>query len=302
MPRFNAQLLEGVEVMAALVEARSFGGAGEALNMSQSGVSRAIARLEARLGIRLFERTTRAVRLTDEGRRYHDQVMPLLAALEDATHATRGAASAVRGRLRVNVDAFISRLLAGPRLATFLDAHPELELEFITRDALGDMVGDGFDLAIRFGHPPSSTLVARKLLESRILTVAAPAYLARHGPPATPQELASPNHRCIHFRDPLTGRPFPWEFHRRRRKILVDVPARLTVSDADAYQRLCVAGLGVAQMLALAGEPLIAQKQLVQLFPDWTDERFPLYAFHPSRHHVPAKTRALLDFVVGLAD
>lgn len=300
MTETGTQLLEGLAVMAAVVDARSFVKAGEALDMSPSGVSRAVARLEARLGIRLFERTTRSVRLTDEGRRFHEQVMPLIAALQDATADAQGGAAAVRGRLRVNVDPFFSRLILGPALGGFLERHPALEVELRTRDDLGDLVGDGFDLALRFGHPQPSSLVARKLLDLRVFTVASPAYLKRFGHPVHPQELASGGHRCIQFRDPATGRAFPWEFHRGRRKIVLQTQGALTVNDAGTLQSACEAGYGIAQMFALPQDPLFAGKRLVTLFPDWSDERFPLYAYHPSRHHVPAKTRAMLDFVVGL--
>ena len=300
MAEIGTQLLEGLAVMAAVVDARSFNGAGEALDMSQSGVSRAVARLEARLGIRLFERTTRSVRLTDEGRRFHEQVMPLIAALQDATDYAQGGAAAIRGRLRVNVDPFFSRLILGPALGGFLESHPELEVELRTRDDLGDLVGDGFDLALRFGHPQPSSLVARKLLDARVLTVASPRYLKRFGRPAHPQELENGHHRCIQFRDPASGRAFPWEFHQKRRRIVLSTPGALTVNDAGTLQSVCEAGYGIAQMFALPQDPLLADKRLATLFPDWSDERFPLYAYHPSRHHVPAKTRAMLDFVVGL--
>ncbi len=300
MAEIGTQLLEGLAVMAAVVDARSFNGAGEALDMSQSGVSRAVARLEARLGIRLFERTTRSVRLTDEGRRFHEQVMPLIAALQEATADAQGGATAIRGRLRVNVDPFFSRLILGPALGDFLERHPALEVELRTRDELGDLVGDGFDLALRFGHPQPSSLVARKLLDARVLTVASPRYLKRFGNPAHPQELGDGRHRCIQFRDPATGRAFPWEFHQKRKKIVLATPGALTVNDAGTLQSVCEAGYGIAQMFALPQDPLLADKRLVNLFPDWSDERFPLYAYHPSRHHVPAKTRAMLDFVVAL--
>ena len=299
MAETGTQLLEGLAVMAAVVDARSFVRAGESLDMSQSGVSRAVARLESRLGIRLFERTTRSVRLTDEGRRFHEQVMPLIAALQEATADAQGGAAAIRGRLRVNVDPFFSRLILGPALGGFLERHPGLDVELRTRDDLGDIVGDGFDLALRFGHPQPSSLVARKLLDLRVFTVAAPAYLKRFGHPTHPRELQA-GHRCIQFRDPATGRAFAWEFHQGRRKIVLDTPGALTVNDAGTLQSVCEAGYGIAQMFALAQDPLLAGKRLVTLFPDWSDERFPLYAYHPSRHHVPAKTRAMLDFVVGL--
>ena len=300
MTEIGAQLLEGVDVMAAVVDARSFGGAGEALDMSQSGVSRAVARLEARLGIRLFERTTRSVRLTDEGRRFYDQVMPLVGALQEATTNASAGAAAIRGRLRVNVDPFFSRLILGPALGAFLEAHPALEVELRTRDDLGDLVGDGFDLALRFGHPQASSLVGRKLLDLHVVTMAAPAYLKRFGRPAHPRELEGRHHRCIQFCDPATGRAFPWEFHSGRRKIVLATPGALTVNDAGTLQSVCEAGYGIAQMFALPADPLLAGRRLVTLFPEWSDERFPLYAYHPSRHHVPAKTRAMLDFVAGL--
>ena len=300
MTGFGSQLLEGVDVMAAVVDARSFGGAGEALDMSQSGVSRSIARLEARLGIRLFERTTRSVRLTDEGRRFHDQVMPLVAALQEATANAQGGATRIRGRLRVNVDPFFSRLILGPALGGFLERHPDLEVELRTRDDLGDLVGDGFDLALRFGHPQPSSLVARKLLDLRVLTVAAPSYLKRFGRPAHPQELEAGHHRCIQFRDPATGRAFAWEFHQRRKKLVIAAAGSLTVNDAGTLQSACEAGYGIAQMFVLPQDPVLAHGRLVNLFADWPDERFPLYAYHPSRHHVPAKTRAMLDFVASL--
>ncbi len=296
----TSQLLEGIDVMLAIVDARSFGRAGEALGLSQSGVSRAVARLEARLGLRLFERTTRSVRLTDEGRRFHAQVVPLLGALQDATADAQDGATAVRGRLRVNVDPFFSRLVLGPALGGFLERHPGLDVELRTRDDLGDLVGDGFDLALRFGHPQPSSLVARKLLDLRVLTVAAPSYLKRFGTPAHPRDLEGGAHRCIQFRDPATGRAFPWEFHKGRRKIALQTPGALTVNDAGTLQSVCEAGYGIAQMFALPADPVTSGKRLVTLFPDWADERFPLYAYHPSRHHVPAKTRAMLDFVVGL--
>jgi DNA-binding transcriptional LysR family regulator len=156
MARFDERMLNGMSVFAAIVQARSFAAAGDLLNMSQPGVSRAVARLEARLGIRLFDRTTRSVSLTDEGRRFYEQVTPLMAGLEEAAATAAGGATAVRGRLRINVDPLFSRLILGPRLGEFLYRYPELQVELITRDQLGDMVAEGFDLGVRFGELASS--------------------------------------------------------------------------------------------------------------------------------------------------
>ena len=300
MRALSSRLLEGVDVMAAVVDARSFGGAAEVLDMSQSGVSRAIARLETRLGIRVFERTTRSVRLTDEGRSFYEEVMPLIDALAEATGSAASDAQKVRGRLRVNVDPLFAILILGPRLGAFMDSHPELEMELRSKEDLGDLIADGFDIAIRFGHPQPSSLVARKLLDTRVLAMASPAYLERFGHPKDPMELETSDHRCILFREPVTGRPFAWEFHQRRKKVTVKPQGMLTVNDPGTVYSTCLAGLGIAQLFELGIEEYTSSRQLVQLFPDWSEQRFPLYAYYPSRHHVPAKTRALLDFVAGL--
>jgi len=295
---FDEKILNGMSVLAAIVDHGSFVRAGETLNMSQSGISRSIGRLEARLGIRLLDRTTRSVSLTDEGRQFYQQVMPLLLGLEEAAATATGGAAVVRGRLRVNVDPFFSRLILGPRLGAFVNQHPELQLELVTRDQLGDMVADGFDLAIRFDQPRISTLVARKLLDTRIVTVASPAYVKHYGRPQTPQQLV--DHTCIEFRDPESGRPFTWEFCRQTERISVDTAGRLTVNDVQTMHSVCLAGYGIAQVMELGAEALLAEGHLVDLFPDWPDDRFPLYAVYPSRYHPPAKIRAFLDFVISI--
>jgi DNA-binding transcriptional LysR family regulator len=297
---FDERILNGMGVLTAIVDCGSFAAAGVALDMSQSGVSRSVARLEARLGIRLFERTTRSVTLTDEGRRFYEQIVPLLGGLEEAAASAAQGTTAVRGRLRVNMDPFFSRLVLGPRLGEFIDKHPDLQLELVTRDQLGDMVADGFDVAIRFGDPPATTLAARKLLDTHILTVAAPSYLKKHGKPANPGELEDGRHTCIKFRDPLTGYPFNWEFRRGRKKLALTPPGRLTVNDVGTLHSACIAGQGIAQILALGAESLLASGKLIELFPDWGDEVYPLHALYPSRHHPPAKVRAFLDLIMSL--
>lgn len=200
----------------------------------------------------------------------------------------------MRGRLRINVDAYFSRLMLAPHLGGFLKRYPEINLELMTRDAIGDLVADGFDIAVRFGEPPSSTLVARKFLETRILTVAAPSYLAAHGRPQRPIDLT--RHACIQYRDPWTGRPFEWEFHRGRKVVPVDVQGPLLVNDVETMLSACIAGAGIAQIMAIGVQALLDGGQLIELFPNWPDERFPLYAFHASRRHPPAKVRAFIDF------
>lgn len=297
---FDERILNGMSVLSAVVESGSFAGAGEILDMSQSGVSRAIARLEGRLGIRVFDRTTRVVTLTDEGRRLYEQVIPLLSGLEEAAASAAQGATAVRGRLRVTVDPFFSRWVLGPQLGSFLNQYPELRLELITRDQLGDMVADGFDLAVRFGPPAASTLVARKLMDTRIVTVASPEYISQYGRPLSPKDLENGKHACLQYRNPVTGRAFEWEFHKGKERVVINTQGQLMVNDVGTLQSICLAGHVIAQAMEFGVRRLVDDGKLIDLFPDWPDERFPLYALYPSRHHLPAKTRAFLDFISGL--
>jgi DNA-binding transcriptional LysR family regulator len=298
---FDSRLLSGIGVLAAVVEAGSFARAAAALGLTQSGVSRAVARLEQRVGVRIFDRTARAVKLTDEGRCFYEQVAPLLDGIEEAATLAGSSRAAVRGRLRVNVDATFARLVLAPRLGAFLAAHPDLSLVLVVRDHLGDLVAEGFDIALRFGEPEPSALVARLLLRTRVLTCAAPSYLEARGRPARPEDLASDPHECILFLDPRTARPFGWEFRRDAEVMEVPVSGRLIVNDGATLLGACLAGHGVAQIFEIGLSEMLASGELVDLFPAWPGERFPLYAFHPSRHLVPAKVRAFLDFVLAIA-
>lgn len=297
---FDGRILSGVSVLAAVVEGGSFVKAAALIGITDSGVSRAIGRLEARLGVRLLDRTTRAVALTDEGRRFYEAVKPHLAGIEDAAAIASGAVSAVRGRLKVDIDPFFLPLVLAGRLGEFCDRHPELAIEFVTSERVGDLVSEGIDLAIRFGRPRFATLVARKLIEAPILTVAAPRYIERHGRPDHPSELA--RHRCLQFLDPHTGRPFEWEFVRGREVIEVPTSGPLTFTDPKSMLEECVAGSGIAQVIGWGVRELLASGGLIDLFPDWHGERFPLFAFHPSRKHPPAKVRAFVEFCVEVVE
>jgi DNA-binding transcriptional LysR family regulator len=293
---FDGRLVANVGVLAAIVEGGSFARAADALGLSPSGVSRAVARLEARVGVRLLDRTTRSVALTDEGRRLYGEVGPLLSGIEDAFTQTAGSSAAVRGRLRVNVDGFFSRMMLAPHTGRFLDLYPETSLELITREQLGDLVGEGFDIAVRFGQPPSSSLVARKLLETRTVTVASPSYLAKRGRPTKPSELAA--HECIQVLNSLTGEPLgDWEYRRGRKIEAVRTAGRLLVTEFGAMLGACLAGVGIARVKAVGVRDLLDKGLLVELFPDWHGEAFPLYALYPSRHLPAAKVRAFIDFV-----
>jgi DNA-binding transcriptional LysR family regulator len=291
---FDARILTGVGVLAAVVEAGNFARAGEALGLTPSGVSRAIARLEARVGVRLFDRTPRSATLTEEGRHFHNHVIPLLASIEDVANEAGGAAATVSGKLRVNADPWFARMVLAPNLQRFLGQYPLLSVDLIVSNHREEMMS-GVDVAIRFGPSDAASLVARKILETRVLTCAAPAYLERRGMPATPRDLV--DHETILFRNPQTGLPFTWGFGRSGDEFEVDVRGRVMTDDPSTAVEACLAGQGIFQSLELGLGRWLDCGQLVQILADWSDEVWPLYAYHPSRHLPPAKVRAFLDFV-----
>jgi DNA-binding transcriptional LysR family regulator len=294
---FDGRLLSGVTVLAAVAEAGSFVRAADALGLSTSGVSRAISRLEARVSARLLDRTTRSLTLTDQGRQFYESIQPHLEGIEAAAVVASGSTNVVRGRLRVNVDPFFARYSLAAALTSFLDRYPDLSLELIMRDDVGDLVADGFDLAVRFGQPPGGSLIARKLIDTRVLTVASPDYIARHGRPAHPDELDG--HKRILFYNPITRRPFEWEFWRKDEVVVITPSGRLLVSDVGAMVGACAAGAGIAQILAIGTEELMRRGDLIDLFPDWPGELFPLYALYPSRRHLAAKVRIFVEFCLS---
>jgi len=295
---FDARLLGGLSVFSAVVETGSFVGAGASLGLTQSGVSRSIQRLEERLNARLFVRSPRAVTLTGEGRRFYEDVKPLLGHLEEAADRISGASSSVRGLLRINVDATFARLVIGAQIGKFMDLHPALSVEVCVRSELGDLIGEGFDAALRFGEPAPSALIARRIARTRVITCAAPAYLKRRGRPSAPADLKTGGHECLLFSDPLTGRPFPWEFHRGRKVMTVPVSGRLTFDDGMTHLAACLAGSGVAQVFDLGVAEHLEAGRLAHLLPDWSDEMFPLFIYFPSSHYIPGKVRAFQTFVM----
>jgi DNA-binding transcriptional LysR family regulator len=291
---FDGRLLAGVGVLAAVVESGSFTGAAASLALSASGVSCAVSRLEERLGVRLLDRTTRALRLTDEGKRFYALAAPHLDAIADAASVAGKSSTYVRGNLRASVNSIIAQSLLGPRMAEFVERFPDLHLELLPSLEAGDLVSEGIDVAIRFGPQPSSALSTRLLLCTRVMTVAAPSYLAKRGRPTAPTDLE--RHSCIQFTNPLTGSPFDWEFRHGKQVLPVATSGPLLMTDVATMVAACAAGAGIAQLLAISAQPLLASGHLIELFPDWPDETFPLYAMHPSRRLAPRKVATFIDF------
>ncbi|MGY2799698.1 DNA-binding transcriptional LysR family regulator [Ewingella americana] len=294
----DGRLLSGMSILATVVEAGNFSRAGEVLGLSTSGVSRAITRLEDRMGIRLLDRTTRTLRLTSEGASLYERAVPHLQSIEEAANYISGAAVAVRGALRVSLNPIFAKYLLAPKMTLLQERFPGLVLTVIQQPDMGDLVADGIDVAVRFGPQPPSTMTSRLLLKDRVLTVASPAYLAKHGKPQHPEELIQ--HNCIQYIDPRSGKPFTWEFHRGREILPVETKGQLITSDVDTMLQACLNGAGIAQPLGISVEQWLKRGELVELFPDWPDEVYPLYIARPSRRLAPAAVEAFIHFCLEI--
>ncbi len=295
--KFDEQTLSDANVFVAVVRCRSFASAARSLNLSQSVASRAVSRLEKRLGVRVLDRTTRSVSLTDEGRGLLERLEPLLQGFQEAFTSVAEEQSRVRGRLRVKMHPTLAHVITGRQLKSFLENYPDLSVELISSDKLGDLVGEGIDVALYVGELPSSSLIAKRLLDTRVITAAAPAYLAEHGTISHPSDLLKERHTLIDYRNPETGRPFQWEYYRGRKIVKIATPGRLIVSDMVSLHSICAAGWGIAQVLEVAVKPMLETGALIELLPEWGDERFPIHAIYPSRNYIPPKVRVFLDFV-----
>jgi DNA-binding transcriptional LysR family regulator len=226
-----------------------------------------------------------------------ERLGPLLQGFEDAFASIAEERSKVRGRLRVKMHPTLAHVINGKQLKAFLENYSELSVELISSDKLGDVVGEGIDIALHVGELPSSSLIAKKLLDTRVITVAAPAYIAKHAKIAHPSDLQKQEHTLIGYRNPETGRTFQWEYHRGRAIEKIATPERLIVSDIVNLHSICVAGWGIAQVLEVAVKPMLETGALVKLLPEWGDERYPIHAVYPSRNYVPPKVRVFIDFV-----
>jgi DNA-binding transcriptional LysR family regulator len=294
----SSRLLGGVVTFVAVVDAGSFRGAARLLGITPSGVSRGVSRLEGQLGVRLFNRHPRAIALTDEGQRFHDEVRPLVDGITYAAETAYAASGHVMGRLRVQACPPFGHHVLAPNLHPFLERHPALSIEIEVRDRLGDLIGESFDVAVRFGEPEPSSLVVRKIADTEVLTCAAPSYIAEHGVPNTPLDLL--DHQCIHLRFPGSGRIFKWEFLIDGSWQRLPVKSRMVVNDSPSLLAACLSGQGIAQPLELYSRAALRSGKLVRILPEWNQEHYPLYAYLPSRRHPPAKVRVFLSFIEQL--
>lgn len=285
--------LAALSAFVQSAETGSFVAAGRQLGLSASAVGKAVARLEQRLDVRLFHRNTRNMTLTEEGRIFLDRCRRIFEEVEAAEAELAQASRTPRGRLRVSLP--LVGMLLTPILANFMRAYPEVRLDLDFTDRLVDVVEEGFDVVIRTGRPSDSRLMSRNIGQFRLLIVASPAYLERHGLPRDPQDLA--HHRCLHQRSPTTGKLRPWPFARSGASETVDLPEAMTATAIDPLICLAVEGLGIACLPPFAVQNEIRGGRLVSLLEDHVVEIDQFNVLWPSGRQLTPKVRALVDFL-----
>lgn len=282
-------------VFTRVVEHGGFTAAARKLGMSVSAITKTIARLESELGIQLLNRTTRQLSTTDYGQEFYQRSVRILADLEEAETVVRAGSVAPRGRVRVVVPLSFGRITLIPELPTFLARYPEIALDLNFSDQGLDLIGEGYDVAVRTGHITDSSLTARRLISSSsMLTVAAPRYLKEHGTPTTPADLK--DHNC------LVGRFGPeWPFREKNgRNITVRVRGNVVIHSGDALREAVVAGIGIAQ-----GTHWLLRKDLEigavkPVLSAYAPDGAPISVLYPANRFLPAKVRVFIDFLIEI--
>lgn len=295
MDRINA-----MQAFARVVETGSFTKAADTLNMSKTSVTQLVQQLEARLRVRLLNRTTRKVNVTADGAAYYERVIRLLADIDDAETSLSSASTAPRGRLRVDVPSPLARLLLIPALPGFYARYPDIQLTLGVSDRIVDIIEENVDCVVRGGEITDQSLVARHVGDLKLGVYATPGYLQRAGTPLHPRELEEGPHRTIGYLWFRTGKALPLVLQQGEDRLEVQGRSALTVDDGNAYLAAGLAGLGVLWLPHYMAKPHLASGELVPLFEDWQLAPMPLYLAFPPNRHVSAKLRLFVDWVMEL--
>lgn len=287
-----------IELFCKAAELGGFSAAAESLGLTPASVSRSIKRLEERLGVRLFSRTTRNVRLTSEGELYWQQCQQALEQIAEAERAITGNQKVPSGVLRISVGTLYANYRLLPHLQHFTEAYPQIELELSLSNRVVDIVDEGYDLAIRIGTPQDSRLIAHKLEDATVGVFATPDYLARRGVPHSLDDLA--NHDCLQFVLPTTGRAMPWIFTAPDGKEFdYTFRSRLRLLD-DAFG--CIswgnAGGGLFQTYHFIAGPAVVRGELVEVLQPYGGRSRQFSVTYPQNRHLSARVRAFVDFIL----
>jgi DNA-binding transcriptional LysR family regulator len=285
--------LEAMNTFVVVCEAGGFAAAARRLDLSPSAVTRAVGQLEERLGVRLLERSTRSMRLTDVGQRYLERSRRVLAEVEEAEEAVHGERAQPRGRLVVSAPQVFGRLHVSPLFSTFLLRHPQLTGELILSDRYLNLIEDGVDAAVRIGPLPDSSLIARRVGQVRRILVASPAYLERKGAPSSPAGLE--DHDLVAIPE-IAGRS-EWRFEQDGAEVRVAIEPRLVTSSVDAALWHTLQDGGLAVVLSYQAQDLVRQGRLQLVMPEWEPPARPIHLIHAGSRLLSAKVRAFSDMI-----
>jgi DNA-binding transcriptional LysR family regulator len=281
----------------AIARHRSFRAASVELGVSASALSHAMRNIEDRLGLRLFNRTTRSVALTEAGGRLFTRITPAFRDISDALDDLNTFRGKPAGTLRLNTARQAAHLVLLPLVTTFLRAYPDVKVELATDDALVDMVSAGFDAGIRFGETIAADMIAVPIgPRHRFAVVASPDYFKDRKKPVTPHDLSTLP--CIRFRF-TSGNYYRWEFERGGMDIAIEVDGPLTLNDQDLMLQAALDGVGLAYVFEAQATNLIKQKKLVRVLADWCPAYPGFFLYYPSRRQLPSALRAFIDFTRG---
>ena len=290
--------LREMEMFVRVVEAGSFSAAARDLNMGQPAVSKMIANLEQRLGVRLLVRSTRRLSPTEAGLAFYERALRAIAEADEAEAAARGAGAGLEGRLRISTPVTFARLHVVPKVGAFLDAHPKLRLELVMEDRNIDLLAENIDAGLLLGALNDSALTARKLAQADRLVVGSPAYLARRGVPTTPADLVE--HDAIIYGQSSGGQE--WLFRRGTSELGVRLQARLTISAAEGVREAVLTGQGFAISSRWMFAPELASGEVVPVLEEWSLPPMELWVIYPSGRLTSAKARAFVRWFEKIID
>ncbi|MGK4475792.1 LysR family transcriptional regulator [Aeromonas molluscorum] len=289
--------LGAMEIFVLVVETGSFSAAARRLNLGQPAVSKIVAQLEARLGVRLLLRSTRRLTPTEAGEAYYISAQRALEDIKEAEAQVQASGLGLSGRLRISAPVTFARVHIIPHLDRLLAAHPQLEIDIVLNDRNVDLIAEGIDVALRLGDLDDSGLVARKLSRCQMKVLATPDYFRTMGKPGTPQEIL--HHQVVVY-SLRQGGGQRWLFRRAEEQVQLTTRGRLTVSAAEGLRAAILAGLGLAITSEWMFAPELARGEVVTVLDDWQLPALDLWAIYPSGRLMSAKARAFVDFVAAL--
>jgi DNA-binding transcriptional LysR family regulator len=291
--------LAAMRAFVRVVEAGSFTRAAASLETPKPTVTKLIQTLEQHLRTKLLNRTTRRVTVTPDGAAYYERAVQLIADVDELDGSMTAAQSRPKGKLRIDMSGAVAQLLVIPALPGFFETYPDIQIDLGVSDRVTDLISENVDCVLRAGDLTDQSLIARRLAEMRMITCAAPSYLARMGEPKHPRDLEK-THHTVNFFSARTGRPISFDFARGNEQLEIEGEHKVTLNEGTSYVVAAAAGLGVAQSPKFMIDPYLATGQLKQILLDWTVEPLPLHVVYPPNRHLSNKLRVFVDWIAGL--